>query len=205
MPVEHHSLRSGRPPSAWRLVPLAAALLVTALLGACETPPPVSTAAAQPTSSPPAPSAPVAPVVDAVASSTPDTPLKPPAGEPSHPMAIDLEAPSPLAPLLNYADRLRALSSTEQVKEVAALGEPGNDPVRQFQLALALTYSRQPVDTARAMGLLQRVINHPDPASNPLKPWRGCSPAACKTSGDWKTRWNARRNNCVRANAVPRP
>ena len=173
MPVEHHLPRFGRPPTGWRHATLAACLLVTTLLGACETPQSVPTPnapAARPDPLPPTASTPVAPVVDAVASSTPDTPLKPPAGEPSHPLAIDLEAPSPLAPLLNYADRLRALSSTEQVKEVAALGDPGNDPVRQFQLALALTYSRQAVDTARAMGLLQRVINHPDPASNPLKP-----------------------------------
>jgi hypothetical protein len=182
MPVDHLPPRFFRTPSGPRRAPLAACLLLTTLLGACAAPEPAPTPAAQPESQSPSASAPaasvapeapraqVAPVVDAVPTSTPDTPPKLPAGEPGHPMSIDLEAPNPLTPLLNYADRLRALSSTEQVKEAAALGDPGNDPVRQLQLALALVYSRQPVDTARAMGLLQRVINHPDPASNPLKP-----------------------------------
>ncbi len=61
------------------------------------------------------------------------------------------------ATLLRYADRVRALAPTELALEIAALGDPGTEPLRQMQLAVALMHSNQPVETARALGLMQRV------------------------------------------------
>lgn len=167
MPAEHAPRPVCRPRPTHRTGLLLSSLLMAAGLGACSTPSPVPTPATPPatTVTPPA-----TPSVEPVTPSTPVTPNPPPAIEPPPPVAIDLAASTALVPVLNYADRLRTLSTTELVKEVAATGEPGNDPVRQLQLALALTYTHQPADTARAMGLLQRVINHPDPGSIPLKP-----------------------------------
>jgi DNA repair ATPase RecN len=73
------------------------------------------------------------------------------------------------AAVLRYADRVRALTPAELALEIASLGEPGNQPLRQMQLALALTHSNQPVETARALGLLQRVAAN---ASSEAAPYR---------------------------------
>jgi hypothetical protein len=72
--------------------------------------------------------------------------------------------------LLAYAERLRTLSPGELATEIAALGEPGPQPMAQMQLALALTHSHQPVDTARALGLFQRVVAQEQPSAAPHKP-----------------------------------
>lgn len=79
-------------------------------------------------------------------------------------------APDVVAALLSYADRLQALNPTDLAAEIVVQGDPGNVPLRQMQLALALIHLRQPADTARALGLLQRVINHVGAESLPLKP-----------------------------------
>lgn len=94
--------------------------------------------------------------------------------EPVQP-AMVLDARTPLVPdvitaLLTYAERLRQLSPAELAAEIVVQGDPGNVPLRQMQLALALTHTHQPVDTARALGLVQRVIGHPEAESVPLKP-----------------------------------
>lgn len=145
-----------------------AALCLTAAvcLSACATPepapapPPVPAALDQP----PAPAAtvvptPPAPMPPALASGVAESP---PAGETTSPPVLDS--------MLTYADRLRGLTTQGLAQEQAALGEPGNQPVRQFQLALVLMHSHQPADTARALGLLQRVLSHAGPESTPLKP-----------------------------------
>ena len=72
--------------------------------------------------------------------------------------------------MLEHAERLRTLTQPELQAHIAALGDPGNQPVRQMQLALALTYTHQAPDTARALGLMQRVINHTAPESAVFKP-----------------------------------
>ena len=79
-------------------------------------------------------------------------------------------APDVLTALLSYADRLHALSPADLAAEIVVQGDPGNLALRQMQLALALIHLRQPADTARALGLLQRVIAHTGPESLPLKP-----------------------------------
>lgn len=89
------------------------------------------------------------------------------------PVVLDAETPpvpDVITALLSYADRLHALAPAELAAEIVVQGDPGNVPLRQMQLALALTHLRQPADTARALGLLQRVIAHTGPESLPLKP-----------------------------------
>ncbi len=75
-----------------------------------------------------------------------------------------------LVSLLEYAERLRSFPPAELGTHIASMGDPGNNPVRQMQLALALSYTNQPPDTARALGLLQRVMNHAASESGTLKP-----------------------------------
>ncbi len=116
--------------------------------------------------SPPAPT--TAPTAPAPATVTPLT------AAPSQPPVV-LNAETPAAPdvitaLLSYADRLHALSPADLAAEIVVQGDPGNVALRQMQLALALMHLRQPAETARALGLLQRVIAHPGPESVPLKP-----------------------------------
>ncbi|WP_137919956.1 hypothetical protein [Hydrogenophaga sp. 2FB] len=99
------------------------------------------------------------------------TPLQAAPAQP--PVVLSAEtppAPDVVAALLSYADRLQALSPTDLAAEIVVQGDPGNAPLRQMQLALALIHLRQPAETARALGLLQRVINHVGAESLPLKP-----------------------------------
>jgi len=98
-------------------------------------------------------------------------PVQPSPADP--PVVLDARTPpvpDVLTALLTYAERLRALSSTELAAEIVVQGDPGNVPLRQMQLALALAQTHAPVDTARALGLAQRVVAHPGPESVPLKP-----------------------------------
>lgn len=105
------------------------------------------------------------------------TPL-PPATAPAPPMSSSAPQAAPasvpegeaIARLLRYADRVRALTPTELNLEIAAIGDPGGAPERQLQLALTLIHLNQPVETARALGLTQRVADSPLPESEPLKP-----------------------------------
>ncbi len=78
--------------------------------------------------------------------------------------------PDVVSALMSYADRLQALSPADLAGEIVVQGDPGTVPLRQMQLALALIHVHQPADTARALGLLQRVINHVGSESLPLKP-----------------------------------
>jgi hypothetical protein len=71
--------------------------------------------------------------------------------------------------LLDHAERLRVLNPAELGAAISALGEAGNQPLAQLQLALALTHTHQPVDTARAIGLLQRVLAQEGAAARPYK------------------------------------
>ncbi|MDO9435797.1 hypothetical protein [Hydrogenophaga sp.] len=89
------------------------------------------------------------------------------------PVVLSAEtAPTPdvITALLSYADRLQALSPADLAAEIVVQGDPGTVPLRQMQLALALIHLRQPAETARALGLVQRVINHVGSESLPLKP-----------------------------------
>ncbi len=156
--------------AAWRL---GGALALGTLTSAC---------AVTPLSPAPAP-APAAAATPA-AGAGPAAPAAPGASAPGGAApAVVAAAPLPLvggidnvgeheatAAVLRYADRVRALTPGELALEIALLGEPGNQPLRQMQLALALTHSNQPVETARALGLLQRVAANANSDAAPYRP-----------------------------------
>lgn len=152
-----------RPPHPCRARCAGLAAVLALSLAACGTAPAApETAQALHVQKPEPPAAPSTPTV---------TPL---AAAPAAP-AVVLNAQTPPVPdvitaLLSYADRLHALSASDLAAEIATQGDPGNAALRQMQLALALMHLRQPADTARALGLVQRVVAHPGPESLPLKP-----------------------------------
>lgn len=76
----------------------------------------------------------------------------------------------PVAAILDYADKVRPLGGPDVTAELARLGDPGDSPLSQMQVALVLSQTRVPADLARALGLLQRVIASPSPDAQPLKP-----------------------------------
>lgn len=122
----------------------AAALALPLLLAACATPAPPAPAPA-PAAAAPAPAPAVPP------------PILPVEAEPRA-LATQLVPPSPgpIGALLAYADRVRGLSSNDLQAEINRLGEPGDVPALQIQLALALSQTRSSPDLARALGLMQR-------------------------------------------------
>ncbi|PKO67744.1 MAG: hypothetical protein CVU22_11085 [Betaproteobacteria bacterium HGW-Betaproteobacteria-16] len=152
-------------PAAWLLASAMSLLLV-----ACASPQPAGTVPSSPASPAPAPAivptqigSPPAPVATPVPAEPAPVPTPAITG-------TQLFALGDLLSLLEHAERLRSFTPAELQAHIATLGDPGSNPVRQMQLALALSYTHQPPDTARALGLLQRVINHPSPESATLKP-----------------------------------
>lgn len=136
---------------------LACAAALPLWLGACATVPP------------PAP----APVV--VPAPPPPPPVVPVEAEPVAPAAqqaslFTLMTQGPLGAMLSYADRVRTLNGADLTAELARLGEPGESPTTQMQIALVLAQTRNPADLARALGLLQRVNANPSPEAKPLQP-----------------------------------
>ncbi|MDN6882524.1 hypothetical protein QMO14_02800 [Variovorax sp. CAN2819] len=76
----------------------------------------------------------------------------------------------PVASMLSYADKVRPLNGADLNAEIARVGDPGDSPTAQMQLALLLSQTRVPADLARALGLLQRVIANPAPEAQALQP-----------------------------------
>jgi hypothetical protein len=76
----------------------------------------------------------------------------------------------PQAAMLSYADRVRPLNGADLNTEISRIGDPGDAPTAQMQLALLLSQTRVPADLARALGLLQRVIANPAPEAQALHP-----------------------------------
>lgn len=90
--------------------------------------------------------------------------VAPPAPTPPEPTLPELEEPaSPAKDLLRdtlaYADRALDASATTLAREMARLSVPDDTkPARHLRLALLLAQTRQPADTARALGLVQRTL-----------------------------------------------
>ena len=139
----------------------ALVLAPTALLAACISTPPVGSA----------PPAPVAVVVPAPLPVAPP-PAEPPREAPSQASAPVSEASqSQVAQARAYADRVQRMPPAELTREIARLGEAEETlAARPLHLALALAQTRQPVDTARALAQVQRLLGHNDPAMQPLQP-----------------------------------
>ncbi|WP_440113565.1 hypothetical protein [Acidovorax sp. BL-A-41-H1] len=105
-----------------------------------------------------APVATAAPAVEPAPepAATPPEPLAPESDEPTTPPK-DL-----LRDTLAYADRTLGASGIELAREAARLSDlDENKPSRALRLALVLAQSRQPADTARALGLVQRTLTNP--------------------------------------------
>ncbi|EER61055.1 conserved hypothetical protein [Acidovorax delafieldii 2AN] len=134
-----------RLPPADRIAGLAAALLLTG----CAAPPA------------PAPVVPVPP--EAQAPTDPEAPTSaqcPPTAP---------EDGQPIQQLLAQTDRLLRLAPPELAREIARLSEAEDaSDEAPLLLAIALAQSRQPVDTARALGLVQRTLGNNAPAAQPL-------------------------------------
>lgn len=145
-------------PSRW-----ATAAACGALLAACQhtappeaTPPMVHAAGPVDAATPPPPPPVAVPVSDATAVETDEVAL---------------------SKLLRYAAQLRTMSPAEFKRELNKLGNlvprtgagaaPSTNanasPKVQMQLALALLQTREPVETARALGLLQRIATSTEP------------------------------------------
>lgn len=156
-----------------RLTRPAALLLASAMslgLAAC-----ASSKAPDSVTAPPASTVP-APVMEPPPMAAPSPPVTSPT--PAEPAPVptpaitgtQLLALGDLISLLEHAERLRSFTPAELQNHISTMGDPGSNPVRQMQLALALSFTHQPPDTARSLGLLQRVINHTSPESATLKP-----------------------------------
>lgn len=138
--------QSVRRAAAWRAW-AGAALLA---LAACTAQPRLQQAPAQPPRPPP-PSCP-APA---------PAPEHRPATAVDQPACTEATLPAPLALALQHADRVRSLDTAALQAEIARLepavqasSEPG------LHLALALAQTRQPPDTARALGLVQEALDN---------------------------------------------
>lgn len=145
-----HSAPSGaRQPLVW------AALLATAvLMTGCSTSP----------SEPPAPPEPPATVV--VETPPPEPEAREPAKKPKKIVVVD---PAVLA--LAQADQTLRMSPPDLAKEITRLTDIEEAAVENpLLLAVALAQTRQPVDTARALGLVQRVLGNNAPAAQALHP-----------------------------------
>ncbi len=74
------------------------------------------------------------------------------------------------AAALAYADKVRSMSTGQLSAEIARLGDPGDVPLAQVQLGLALAQTRNTPELARAQGLMQRVATNTTPEGQDLAP-----------------------------------
>ncbi|WP_238136786.1 hypothetical protein [Variovorax sp. JS1663] len=136
-------------------------IVMPLVLAACASPPPppAESVAVQPAPPPPPPPPSVQPV-----EAEPMAPATQPA------WVLTQHSQGPVAALLVYADKVRPLGGNELAAEIARLGEPGEVPIAQMQLALVLAQTRSPADLARGLALLQRVLANPSNDAQILHP-----------------------------------
>ena len=149
MPLEPQALLTFRLAHPIRRWGMRAALCAgVAWLAGCATAPTPPDAAA----------ATAAHAIEAAAEPAPalPTPLAAESDEPTTPPK-DL-----LRDTLAYADRTLGASTADLARETARLSDlDESKPSRALRLALVLAQTRQPVDTARALGLVQRTLANP--------------------------------------------
>lgn len=162
----HPDLRRPRLRCTAPLIRTLPALGLTLVLAACATPPgtPVDLPPPPPLSTTATPEPSMQPLIP------PPPPPEPAAASRGTAPATPPAANSPLAAALLYADRLRTMGPGELAAEQALIGEPGASAERQMQMALVLSQTHVPVDTARALGLLQRVAASNAPEAIELRP-----------------------------------
>ncbi len=94
-------------------------------------------------------------------------------------------------------------AATELAARTGRLGDPGEAPATQMQLALALAQTRVPADLARALGLLQRVIDNPSPEAQPLQPLaRALAARYQSSSAASRTTATGKRSSCATASGA---
>lgn len=116
----------------------------------------------------PAPTAqPEPPAIEVVETPTPgETEVAEPVKKPKKLVVVD-----PAVLVLAQTDRTLRMSSADLSKEIARLTELEESTVETpLLLAVALAQTKQPVDTARALGLVQRVLGNNSPAAQALHP-----------------------------------
>jgi hypothetical protein len=139
-----------RQASLW-VSSMAAALV----LAGCSTKAPAYAA-------PPGP--PVIEAVETPATAVPE--VADPVKKPEKTVAFD-----PVVLVLAQTDRTLRMTSADLTKEIARLTEREESAIENpLLLAVALAQTRQPVDTARALGLVQRVLGNNAPAAQALHP-----------------------------------
>lgn len=83
----------------------------------------------------------------------------------------ETDSNAPIALLLAQTDRALKLPPAELAREIARLSEAEDATAdTPLLLATALAQTRQAVDTARALGLVQRVLGNTGAAAQPLHP-----------------------------------
>ncbi len=149
MPTSLSSSRAVlRPFGAWVLLPAA-------LLAGCNS----------------APRTPPAPVALVVSAPLPMVPLAEPPREAGPQASAPAPDASPVTQALAYADRVQRMAAADLAREVTRLGDAEDTPAASpLNLALALAQTRQPVDTARALALVQRLLGQGDGAAQALHP-----------------------------------
>ncbi len=119
------------------------AILLSALLGACATPPP---------------------------SAEPPAPLPPTAASTPEPVADVTVTPSGVEILLAYHQNLRALNPAEIARELTNLNSQAKTPMLAMRKAMALSMSRTTNDLALAQIHLDSVLSSTDQDAEALKP-----------------------------------
>lgn len=147
--------------------PSAAALALAAALGlgGCSATSPQAVAA--PAQEPAPAEAPVQAAASAAPAASAPEALQDPAPSGAHtPSATDR-----VGQVLARADRTLRLAPAELAREIARLGEAEDASAETpLLLATALAQTRQPADTARALGLVQRVLSNQAEAAQALHP-----------------------------------
>lgn len=121
--------------------------------------------------SPAPPRSPPAPVAVVVPAPLPAAPPAEPAPQPAALAAPPAPEVSQVGLALAYAERVQRMPPAELTREIARLGEAEDTlAANPLNLALALAQTRQPVDTARALALVQRLLGNSDATAQPLHP-----------------------------------
>lgn len=160
MPPSHLPPSSTRPADRPALLWALTGLAVCVLAG-CQTPPPA------PVTAPDLPKPSVAEVVEVAEVEPPAPPSSEeaePARKPKKVRAVD-----PVVTVLAQLDNTVRMPPADLPREIARLAEMEDAAVENpLLLAVALAQTRQAVDTARALGLVQRVLGNKSPQAQPL-------------------------------------
>jgi DNA repair ATPase RecN len=72
--------------------------------------------------------------------------------------------------LLAYHDQIRQMQNPDLAKELARLGDTGNNPQAAVQAAMVMGQTRNTADTSRAVALLEPVVRSTSPDAAPVQP-----------------------------------